>query len=802
MMKYYLVSTLALLLLAGNSFAQNLRGQLLDPSDKPLAGITIYIKEANQGLVSDANGQFQLLLDTGTYTVKYRYPEYESVEKIISIEPSSIFNDTVVLQKKTLFFDETDSKNDTIASQIIKSIMAKSLFYTGSIPDYKAYSYIKGDLKIHGVSAITDLAIYKVEKIHLSEYKHIPFHQEIYNEIDYSRPDKYKLTIKGYSGNIPDDFNYKGIINSLSGNIFNRRFNEFISPLHPDGFSYYRYKYEGFYMEDEMVLHKIRVDSRVKDPELLNGYLYIADDGRYIVYSQLTATTQGMVQTALIAYNSIDADIHVPLTYYTNINFNILGTKGEVSYYTSLKYTTISGDGSRSDSSATYSIDDQSANDIMVESSAYARDDTYWSRVRSNPLQLLISENDTVSQLIRFDKNKYRPGNYWFGKIVLGGYIHSSDTSKWSLRYSGVKEVFKDYNYVDGFWLGEKFEINAKLSRSKTLNITPHIYYVTARHRAIGWNDAVFNYAPERKGQLAFSFGSRSEDFNSLTITRYQNYFMSLFFGDNYNFLYQKDYATLSHSINMNKRLRLGTAFGVARRSGLSNNTDFTVFRKSHIKPNIYPDERFDKTFYTLSLSYSPFLDFPLTDGIKTFDKQRHPIFHLEYEEGFSSWQTNNSKYRKVKGGVIHNIRMDYFNRLDYKIEAGSFIGATDKIPFADYQHFGASDLLINLNSLYDSFLLADNYELQTNKYWMNLSLNYSGRYVLFKRLAFFQGNSFSENLHFRTLYIPDIDIYTELGYSVGLTRSIGIGSFVSFRNVKYKSFGVRFSLNLSSLNF
>ncbi|MBK5721736.1 hypothetical protein JGH11_12725 [Dysgonomonas sp. Marseille-P4677] len=277
---------------------------------------------------------------------------------------------------------------------------------------------------------------------------------------------------------------------------------------------------------------------------------------------------------------------------------------------------------------------------------------------------------------------------------------------------------------------------------------------------------------------------------------------MSLFFGENYNFLYQKDYATLSHGINVNKRLRLGAVLGVARRSGLSNNTDFTVFRKSHIKPNIYPEGRFDKTFYTLSLSYSPFSDFPLADGVKTFDRRRYPLFHLEYEEGFSSWQTNNSKYRKIKGGVMHNIRINYFNKLDYKIEVGSFLGAKDDMHFADYQHFGASDLLVNLNSLYDSFLLADNYELQTNRYWVNLSLNYSGRYVLFKRLSFLQGNSFSENLHFRTLYIPDIEMYSELGYSVGLTRSIGIGSFVSFRNVRYRSFGIRFSLNLSSLAF
>ncbi|MBK5721737.1 carboxypeptidase-like regulatory domain-containing protein [Dysgonomonas sp. Marseille-P4677] len=498
MIKYYLVSLVALLLSVSSSSAQNFKGQLLDPSDKPLAGATVYIKEAKQGVVSDADGQFQTILDGGVYTVEYKHPEYKTIKKTISIDSSAVLTDTLILEKKTLFFDETEVKNDTIASHIIKSVMDKASFYMQIIPDYKAASYIKGDMKISEVSSITDLATYKVEKVHLSKYKDKPFYQEIYNKIDYFRPDKYKLTIRGYSGNIPDDFNFKGIINSLGGNIYSHRFNGFISPVNPDGFSYYRYKYEGFYIEHEKILHKIKVESKVKDPELLNGYLYIMDEGRYIVYSQLMSNTQGMMRSTLIAYGEMEPAVYLPLTYYTNIDFNLLGTRGDIAYYTSLKYKTISENKTSSNVSSIYKGNEQIATQVIVEPTAYRRDVAYWDRVRTNPLRLLTSEGDTISEPIRFEKKKYHPGNFWFGKIVLGGYIHGSDTSKWSLKYSGVKEVFKDYNYVDGFWIGEKFEIKSKLSGNRTLNITPHIYYVTARHRAIGWSDAVFNYAPDR----------------------------------------------------------------------------------------------------------------------------------------------------------------------------------------------------------------------------------------------------------------------------------------------------------------
>ena len=113
-MKYYLAGLFALLLLTGNASAQNMRGQLLDSSDRPLRGVTIYIKEAKQALVSDANGQFQTLLDEGIYTLKYKHPDYKIIEKVVSTDPSFLSTDTIVLQKKTLFFDESNTKNDTI----------------------------------------------------------------------------------------------------------------------------------------------------------------------------------------------------------------------------------------------------------------------------------------------------------------------------------------------------------------------------------------------------------------------------------------------------------------------------------------------------------------------------------------------------------------------------------------------------------------------------------------------------------------------------------------------------------------
>lgn len=165
-----------------------------------------------------------------------------------------------------------------------------------------------------------------------------------------------------------------------------------------------------------------------------------------------------------------------------------------------------------------------------------------------------------------------------------------------------------------------------------------------------------------------------------------------------------------------------------------------------------------------------------------------------------SSWQTNNSKYRKLEGGILYNMQVDHFNEIGLKLEGGVFLDNHDKIHFVDFQHFGASNMLLNLNSFFDSFLLLDNYELQTNKYWFNAFLNYSGKYFLLKRIPFLQRKDFTENIHLKTLFTPDIDLYGELGYSITFNRYIGVGAFMSFNNTEIEKIGFRFSLNLRSL--
>ncbi|MFV0417674.1 MAG: DUF5686 family protein [Dysgonomonas sp.] len=795
----YTICTLLLLLFTYNVSAQNINGYIVDSSGNPVAGVTIYIKEIRQGFLSNEEGRFEMFLDKGAYTFVSKKIGYKRQEWAILVTDDTPVNRQIILSDDKLYTipNYTDKDNDALASDIIKNAIAQARIYANSVQYYNAYSYVNGSMNIKKIPDFIDKISYKINKYHLNTLQNETFVQEMYNKIEFTSPDNYRIKEVATAGNIPQTINFKGAISDIDGSLYLSKFNEFISPISHTAPSYYRYKYMGYYMDDNQIFHKIKVEPRLNDPELIRGDLYIADGLWYVGYAQILTRTQSINQTSTIMFRYFGDNIHLPVSYLTELEFNEIGLSADATYYSSVKYDTII---SHKD------INEDNIIPFLSKGTSKATqelkiDSTFWTKIRTIPPIKMDSLNSFFTDSISMYKKRFHPSNYWFGRAILGGYIAGNDSTKWSVRYNGMKMIFRDYNYVDGFWLGDRFEIKNKLSNDRSLNINPYIYYATARHRPLGGSDIIYNYAPKNRGILTISAGSRSEDFNSLTVTRYQNYFSSLVLGENYNSFYQRDFFTIENDIYLHKKLRVSASLGIEKRSGLSNNTNFNILNRHHIKPNLFPDEQFDRTFFSAGISYSPFSNYLIERAFDVHKKQISPVFHLEYEEGFSSWQTNNSKYRKLKGGVIHNIQLNYFNKIDYKIEAGAFLNNRN-VPFIDQQHFGASDLLINLNSLFDSFLLLDNYEVQTDRYWMNIFFNYSGKYVLLKFIPFLQGKPFTENIHIKTLFTPDIDSYVELGYSVSITRNMGIGSFASFQNMEGKKFGIRFSFDISSLGF
>ena len=813
-MKLHFIAFIICILISIHSYAQNFKGKITDKNGEALYGSTIYIKEINQGLVCNEEGYYQATLAAGNYNVEYKCLGFKREEREIQISNNGITTVDIVLIENPFTLNEiTISSQEDPAYPIMRKAIERAPLYAGAAKEYTADVYIKVNAELLKVSSLIDKMAKKEEGVKLSDFKDQLFAQESFNEIQFTAPDKYKQTVKAFSSSIPDNMNSKDAMGMLNSSLYMPKVNMYISPLNPKAFSYYKFRYEGFSEENGITINKIKVEPKVKDPVLFEGYIYMADNTWHIYSAELDTNTYGTKQTYTVTFQELATNTYLPITYLIASDINILGIKATMNYYSSLTYTDIKVNTEivkelaekKKSKKREFEIQRRdSLYTITSDSLATKRDSAYWANIRAIPLEerevITFVKKDAIQQHLDSARNAHHNSGFSFESLLNGGKT-GTDSSKVIIRYEGLLNAFlKEFNFVDGWWLGQRFQIESKIGKHNKLTISPYAYYALSRKRLLGGGDIDLRYAPLRLGNLKISAGSVSEDFNPDGIHRFNNFSSSLIYGRNYNYYYQKDYISASNEIDLANGLRLTTGAEIARRRGLYNSTDYTWGKKREIKPNIFPDDRFDKTAIYIGMNYTPYSYYTIRDGAKTYVKRTSPTFYIRYDQGFSSWQTNNSKYQKLTGGLYQNIQLSEFSNLNYQLEGGKFIGSRDKIHFADFQHFNTSNVIVSLKSPFTSFMLLDNYVASTKRYWLRSNINYESKYILLKRLPFLQGKMFSETIHMKNLYTPDMKLYTEAGYSLNFTKLLNVGAFVSFKKAKYQDFGIRVLFDIENI--
>ena len=80
---------------------------------------------------------------------------------------------------------------------------------------------------------------------------------------------------------------------------------------------------------------------KMKDPELLEGDLYIADNSWDIRYADLTGNMYGIKQQFTITYDLLSDKVYLPTTYSNKLHGKLMGVEGYFNYYASIKYNEI-----------------------------------------------------------------------------------------------------------------------------------------------------------------------------------------------------------------------------------------------------------------------------------------------------------------------------------------------------------------------------------------------------------------------------------------------------------------------------
>ena len=443
---------------------------------------------------------------------------------------------------------------------------------------------------------------------------------------------------------------------------------------------------------------------------------------------------------------------------------------------------------------------------VTRDSLVFGRDSSFWNNTRTLPLlteeirsyaqrDSLIKVTDSI---ISADSLKNRTFGKWMSGLLLGDEINFA--KKFYVKYDGLLLSCKEYNFIDGFRIGQRIETGIKFDNNRVLSITPSAYYTTARKEIDFTIDGSLTYAPLKNGQLNVSTGNTIADYAEKNGTgRFGNMLGSILFAGNTAKFYQKKYFSISNKVDIANGLILTTGFKYENRNDLDNNTTYNFLKKTpntnrpHGQTDIMPDHK--AYVADITIEYTPRYYYSVWKGRKYYNYSKFPTMSLSYKKGFPGGdKEKNTSFDNIEANIFQTVRLNLFNNLFYEVNAGAFL-SSKRTYLADYKHFRTNEMFLSGKSFSNSFYMK-NYIYATNDKWLQSHVAHQSNYLLLKQLPFLQKMLFDEAIHLHTLWTPAIN-YNEAGYSVGFGGLGRIGVFVGFNRLKYESTGLLITLPL-----
>lgn len=446
---------------------------------------------------------------------------------------------------------------------------------------------------------------------------------------------------------------------------------------------------------------------------------------------------------------------------------------------------------------------------VTVDSMAMKRDSAYWIRMRAMPLkeeekvsyQIKDSLKEVVQQ--RFHENdslhKLSTG-FRIGDVFMGKRFHLGKGV--SVGFDGLLRAVPEYNFVDGFWIGQGGDLIIRKDNIQRLKIRPRVYFATARKSVLWEAGGQYNYLPMRRGKMVLTIGQMPADYKKDEGTlRLENSLTSLVYADNFMKFYGNSFLSFRNEIDVANGLIFIAGGDYEKRKVLPNRISYNFFNRTPALNSPVTEGGTtmpDNTSFSLYLHlyYTPRFYYRIEHGQKIYHYSAWPTFSVRYERGIPIGNaTHRSLYDCLQVSVRQNIRMGIFDRISYRFGIGKFF-VRNNLFFPDYKHFNGSGWIVGRNEFAGGFFLTDYYELSTNDRWGEGDFNYYSSYLLLKRLPFMQRFLFNEALHLRYIWTPGMGNYEECGYSLGVDSIGRVGVFCGFDRKGYRGVGVRIALS------
>ena len=808
----------------GISYATHISGVVYGKSGEQLPFATIYIKETSFGTTTNLEGRYEFSLDPGKYTLIFQYLGYSTEYRELIIENEDVLLDVELKEQSYVLPDLTYVSGEDPAYAIMRKVIARSKYHLYQLESYSTTVYVKGTGR---VVKVPFLFRKRLEKEGIDSTK--VFTIESITEINYVIPNTYTERVVSINTNIED--NTPSPMPFIKASFYEPKVGEALSPIAPNAFAHYRYRYDGAFSDNNYTVFKIYVRPRVKGDHVFEGYIYIIEDLWALHSLNLETYVQGFKVKIDQIYKPVLAQVWMPVTLKFDVTGSFMGFKFEFNYAAvnndyevelnkeylpqidsvntdllsdktsaeeikdSLEIIDFSKDISKKEMrrqmrayekealEAEEKSKDVVINESMeIDSMAYKKDSAYWATIRPIPLTslelknyeakdslLIIRKEEETKDSIRQEKNK----KFRFEHIFIGNNYYLSDKSTliWHPLWNKLS-----YNTVEGVNIHADLDYRLKLDSLHSLTIGTKVRYGFSSKR---WNSILFGRFDFKKhlqmGNLTLTGGRYISQINpNNPIPFWWNMLYTLFLRENYMKLFERDFVDLKLKWPFASTLLGDFSFELAEKRSLENTSDFSFFnRDSEFTPNNPPNVILGEThfdpyrFLSLGLSFD-YLPF-LKYNIKNGRKS--------IIKGSSPIFTLGYKYGKVIEGADFTYnhlfaKVKYGNRFGVGnrydlVLAGGSMFTKGELNFPEFMHFMGNQTILITGEIFESFRMLPYYYYSTNQYYVEAHAFYQFRKLLVTQIVYTRYAGWREDLYINYLYSNSIQNYYEIGYAI-----------------------------------
>lgn len=330
---------LFLLTFMATARSQGIKGVIRDTNGDPVPFAAIFIREMTRGTTCNALGMFSLPLPEGSYTIFFRSMGYTEVSRTIEVGPQYIQLE-IELPPQTYMIPEVrvSATGEDPAYWIMRKTIGLANYHLHEVLNYDAEIYIKGSALMERLPRAIARRI-QVNNIRVEEGE--AYMLESLNKVHFTAPDKYEMqviasqnTLPGYTENVnPMDY--------VNASLYQQQIEGIISPLARNAFSYYRFIFDGTFLEGTYIINKIKVTPKRKSQQLCEGYLYVVEDLWCLHSADLSVNTIAGTVTLQQLFANVIMDAWLPVNHRIGVDVDIAGVQAKVTYVSSLKYSDV-----------------------------------------------------------------------------------------------------------------------------------------------------------------------------------------------------------------------------------------------------------------------------------------------------------------------------------------------------------------------------------------------------------------------------------------------------------------------------